>query len=132
MDPETILIAEDNASIRQLLSFIVERAAKRIPIEAVDGISALALARARKPGLVILDIKMPELNGYEVAEALKADPETRGIRILMLSALTMPWEIQWGLDHGADEFMTKPFDCRKLVARIGALLGQGTLAEAVA
>lgn len=133
MKPQTILIAEDDSYMRQLLSLIVVHKAKCRALEATTGVEALSLALVERPELVILDVKMPgQYDGYDVARRLKAEPATRQIPVLMLSALNMAHERQWGLSQGADEYLCKPIDPNELVARIEAHLKRRHPAEVLA
>jgi class 3 adenylate cyclase len=87
-------------------------------MSAADGQEALDQTRQRKPDLVILDLDMPKLNGYEVCERLKADEETAHIPILMLTAWGTPEHLVKGLQLGAEDYLTKPFDYRELLERV--------------
>jgi len=91
-------------------------------IPAFDGEEALLKIRTNLPDVVLLDINMPRMNGYEVCMQLKADPATAGIPVLMLTALTEPEQRVKGLQLGAEDYVAKPFDHRELVARVGARL----------
>jgi DNA-binding response OmpR family regulator len=131
MDKQTVLIADDEPSVRYLVSFIVEEKAGKWAYEAKNGEMALELARSCQPDLLILDVRMPGgLNGHEVAHALKSDPVTSGIKILMLSAMTTVADRILGLQHGADDYLVKPFHPDELVARVDALLRRTPLTEA--
>ena len=122
MKTGTVLVVDDEASIRQLVSFIIEGKTDKLPTEAMNGEAALVLARASKPDLVILDVKMPgTIDGYDVARELRADSRTRHIPILMLSALHTPFERAWGLEQGADAFLRKPFDPKELAQLVTTL-----------
>ena len=90
---------------------------------AQDGEEALARARRDKPNLIILDVRMPKMSGYEVCAALRADEETAGAKIIMLSAFADPRDVERGLAAGADAYMTKPFDPRELLSKVQQALG---------
>jgi two-component system alkaline phosphatase synthesis response regulator PhoP len=94
-------------------------------LTALDGEQALEKARAERPDLIVLDIMMPKLDGYETCKMLKADPETRSIPIILLSAKGRNIDQKIGFEVGADDYITKPFSPRKLVERINSILGQG-------
>lgn len=133
MQKQKVLIADDEPSVRLLVSYIVEHKAGKWALEAENGEEALKRARERLPDLLILDVRMAgQFNGHEVAQALKADPATSGIKILMLSAMTTVADRILGLQHGADDYLIKPFHPDELVARIEALLRRTTLTQAQA
>lgn len=117
-----VLIADDEQNIVISLEFLLRREGFEVLI-AVDGAEALAKVRAEKPDLVLLDVMMPKMNGFDVCQALRADPELAGTRVLMLTAKGRDTEVSKGLGLGADAYMTKPFSTRELVAQVRALLG---------
>jgi len=92
-------------------------------ITALDGEEALKKASETKPDLIVLDIMMPKMDGYETCKALKADEATKDIPVILLSAKGRNVDMQTGYDVGADEYITKPFSPRKLVDRINTMLG---------
>jgi DNA-binding response OmpR family regulator len=118
-----VLIADDEPNIVTSLEFLMEEAGLEVQI-ARNGQEALELAASFAPDLVLLDVMMPVLNGYEVCQRLKTDPRTRHVRVLMLSAKGRDVEIAKGLELGADGYITKPFSTRELVAKVQELLGQ--------
>jgi len=93
-------------------------------VTALDGEEGLQKAIEFKPDLIVLDIMMPKMDGYETCKALKADERTKNIPVILLSAKGRNVDMQTGYDVGADEYITKPFSPRKLVDRINAMLGQ--------
>jgi len=117
-----VLIADDEPNIVISLEFLLRREGFEVLI-AVDGEEALAKARAAKPDLVLLDVMMPKMNGFDVCQALRADPQLAGTRVLMLTAKGRETEVSKGLGLGADAYMTKPFSTKELVAQVRALLG---------
>lgn len=117
-----ILIADDEQSIVLSLEFLLEARGYQVRSVA-DGEQAIAAAREFAPDLLVLDVMMPGRSGYEVCQALRADPAHAGLKILMLSAKGRDVEVAKGLHLGADAYMTKPFSTRELVDRVGALLG---------
>ncbi len=119
---ERILIVDDEPSIVVPLEFLMRREGWDVEV-AADGVAALEAVARVAPNLVILDVMLPKMNGFEVCERLRADPRWRGLRILMLTAKGREQEVQKGLDVGADAYVTKPFSTRDLVARIRGLLG---------
>ena len=111
-----ILVADDNADMRAYLTHIL---GERWEVEAVaDGAAALAAALARPPDLIVADVMMPGLDGVALLRALRADPATRVIPVLMLSARAGEEATVEGLDAGADDYLTKPFAARELLARV--------------
>ncbi|MDA0191592.1 MAG: response regulator [Proteobacteria bacterium] len=117
-----ILIADDEQNIVISLEFLLSREGFQTVV-AQDGEEALARARAERPDLVLLDVMMPKMNGFDVCQALRADPDLAGLRILMLTAKGRETEVSKGLGLGADAYMTKPFSTRELVEKVRALLG---------
>ncbi|MGZ8198743.1 MAG: response regulator transcription factor [Burkholderiales bacterium] len=122
-----VLVAEDEPSIVLSLEFLLREAGFEV-ITAQNGATALALAEQHKPDLVVLDIMLPLVNGFEVCRALRADPALRGLRIVMLTARGREREVEKGLALGADAYITKPFATRELVKTIKGLLEPGTAA----
>jgi two-component system phosphate regulon response regulator PhoB len=104
----TILIADDEPAIRELIRFTLED--ERIElVEAVDGLEALALARQTRPELILLDVRMPGLDGVEVCRRLRAEPAHADTCIVMLTAASQPADRGRALAAGANEYLTKPF-----------------------
>lgn len=116
-----VLIADDEPNIVISLEFLLRREGFEVLV-AVDGEEALSKARAEKPDLVLLDVMMPKMNGFDVCQALRADPQMAGMRILMLTAKGRETEVSKGLGLGADAYMTKPFSTKELVAQVRSLL----------
>jgi len=104
-----------------LLRYNLERAEFEVLI-AMTGDQGLAMAREKRPDLIVLDLMLPGMNGHEVCRALKGDPNTEVIPIVMLTAKGEPKERVKGLELGADDYVTKPFSPRELVLRVQALL----------
>jgi DNA-binding response OmpR family regulator len=117
-----ILIADDEPNIVISLEFLLRREGFNVLV-AVDGEEALTKARAERPDLVLLDVMMPKMNGFDVCQALRADPELASMRILMLTAKGRETEVNKGLGLGADAYVTKPFSTKDLVVQIRSLLG---------
>lgn len=116
-----ILVVDDEASILELLRFNLAKEGYQV-LTAEDGQQALHYARTEKPDLIILDIMLPEIDGYEVCRALKADKETAGIPVIMLSARGDVLDKVVGLELGADDYIVKPFSLKEVVARVKANL----------
>jgi two-component system phosphate regulon response regulator PhoB len=121
MEKIKILVVEDEAPIQELLQFNLER--KKYRVKVVDsGEEALTLASQFQPDLILLDIMLPGADGLEVCKRLKADPKTTRIPIIMLTALCEEADVVAGLELGADDYITKPFSPRVLLARVKAAL----------
>lgn len=117
-----ILIADDEQNIVISVEFLLKREGFQVAV-AGDGQEALDKIRADRPDLVILDVMMPHKTGFDVCQEVRADPELKGVRILMLTAKGRDTEMAKGLALGADSYMTKPFATRDLVAQVKKLLG---------
>ncbi len=102
-----ILLVDDHAPTREVFAKILEGGNYRI-IEAVDGEQACARAESESPDLIIMDIMMPNMDGYEALAKLKEQPSTQGIKVMMLTAMDRPHERAWALDMGAYGYMVKP------------------------
>jgi len=126
MAKETVLIVEDDPDIVELLQYMLEREGYPVLV-AKDGERGLAEAQRRKPGLVLLDLMLPGLDGLEVCRALKSDATTRGIPVVMLTAKGEESDVVLGLELGADDYIRKPFSPRELVARVRSVLRRGTV-----
>lgn len=109
-----ILVVDDEPSIVRLMEFILARQGHEM-MAAVNGEEALEKIRLHKPDLVLLDIMMPRIDGYEVARTLRADPETATLPIIMLSAKAQEEDIRKGVAVGVNEYITKPFSPEHLV-----------------
>lgn len=118
---DTVLVVEDEADVVDLLRYNLEHAGFEVEI-AMTGDQGLSIAREKRPDLIVLDLMLPGLNGHEVCSALKGDPNTEAIPIVMLTAKGEPHERVRGLELGADDYVTKPFSPRELVLRLQALL----------
>jgi len=116
-----ILIADDEQNIVISIEFLLRREGFEVLV-AGDGEEALAKVRAEKPDLVLLDVMMPKMNGFDVCQALRSDPEQSATRILMLTAKGRDTEVSKGLGLGADGYMTKPFSTKELLAEVRRLL----------
>ena len=119
--PVRVLVADDEEDIRALVCLAVTKAGCTVTGSVADGGTALATARADVPDLAVLDVSMPGGTGLEVCTALRADPATAGIRILLLSAGASLDDVARGLDAGADAYLAKPFAIASLVHQVRAL-----------
>jgi DNA-binding response OmpR family regulator len=120
-DKPLVLVAEDDEDILELISLILERSGYEV-IRAADGEEALGLARSERPVLVMLDVMMPRLDGYEVTRRLRQDEATAGIPILLVTARVQDGDVQRGFEAGADDYLRKPFSPEELESRLQAIL----------
>ncbi|MGY1641390.1 response regulator transcription factor [Geodermatophilus sp. SYSU D00703] len=116
--PPRVLVADDEDDIRALVCLAVRRAGATVVADVVDGTAALTAARAEPPDLAVLDVSMPGASGLEVCAALRAEPGTAAVPVLLLSAGASPDDVARGLAAGADAYLAKPFSVAGLVARI--------------
>ena len=122
-----VLVVEDEPNIRELVALHL-RLEHAEPVEAGDGTTALDLARQRRFDLVILDLMLPGLDGMTVCRAIRRESANSTTPILMLTARREESDKVLGLDSGADDYLTKPFGVRELMARVRALLRRGAVA----
>ncbi len=118
-----ILIVDDEPNIVISLEYLMRREGWETAV-ASDGEAALAALERAAPDLVILDVMLPHMNGFEVCRRLRADARWRALRVLMLTAKGRDTEVEKGLGLGADAYVTKPFSTKDLVERVRALLAQ--------
>ncbi|WP_198597992.1 response regulator transcription factor [Blastococcus atacamensis] len=116
-----VLVADDEDDIRDLVCVAVRKAGCDVVRSVNDGAEALVAARTDLPDLAVLDVSMPGATGLEICTALREDPVTTGIRILLLSAGASPDEVARGLSAGADAYLAKPFTVAGLVSQVRAL-----------
>jgi len=119
-----ILLVEDNEMNRDMLSRRLERRGFQVVV-AVDGQQGVDLAQAEKPDLILMDMSLPVLDGWEATRRLKGAPETRGIPIIALTAHAMAGDRAKALEAGCDDYDTKPIELPRLLEKIDALLGNG-------
>jgi two-component system alkaline phosphatase synthesis response regulator PhoP len=117
-----VLIVDDEPNIVLSLEFLMKQAGYTVRT-ATDGEAALQAIRDAPPDLVLLDVNLPRRSGYEVCEAVRANPDWAGVRILMLTAKGRDIERQKGLALGANDYVTKPFSTREVVQKVRAILG---------
>jgi DNA-binding response OmpR family regulator len=116
-----ILIAEDELDIRELITFTLQHSGYEV-IACADGESALALAVREKPDLVLLDVRMPRMDGYEVCRRIKTDRELAATPVAFLSAKGQEAEVRAGMEAGAQAYILKPFSMDQLLSRIEEIL----------
>jgi len=119
--PHKVLIVDDEPNIVISLEFLMKREGYEVGV-ARDGTEALAAIARERPDLVLLDVMMPGKTGFEVCQAVRADPTLAGTRILLLTAKGRETDIAKGLALGANGYMTKPFSTRELAQRVRELL----------
>jgi CheY-like chemotaxis protein len=122
-----ILLVEDNEMNRDMLSRRLQRRGYEV-LTAVDGETGLALTRSESPALVLMDMSLPGIDGWEATRQLKADPATRAIPVIALTAHAMAGDREQALAAGCDDFDIKPIDLDRLLSKIEALLGGMTKA----
>ena len=119
----TVLVVEDDPVILRLLEVNFDLEGFGV-ITATDGVEGLAAAIAKRPDLIVSDIMMPNMSGLELVAALKADEATAAIPIILLSAKAQTGDLKSGMDAGADDYVTKPFEPLELIDRVNALLSR--------
>jgi DNA-binding response OmpR family regulator len=129
MAPATVLVVDDDPVILKLLEVNFEMEGFEV-VRAADGFEGLERARAVRPDIVILDVMMPRMTGYEVAKALREDENTAHIPIIFVTARAQSSDVERGMELGVDDYVTKPFDPLDLIARVNALLARSGPAEA--
>jgi CheY-like chemotaxis protein len=120
-----ILLVEDNEMNRDVLSRRLERRGYQVTL-ALDGEQALAAARSETPDLILMDMSLPVLDGWEATRQLKADPTTRAIPLIALTAHAMSGDREKALEAGCDDYDSKPVDVARLLGKIQTLLGQSS------
>jgi len=118
-----ILIADDEPNIVVSLEFLMKQQGYEVKV-ARDGEEALAAVAAFGPDLILLDVMMPRMSGYDLCQKVRENPAWQGIRIIMLSAKGRDIEVTKGMAVGADAYVTKPFSTKDLVAKVAAMLGE--------
>ena len=121
LDSKNILVVEDDSDIRELISFNLKNEGHQV-FEAKDGEVGIDKARKKLPDLILLDLMLPGIQGLDVCRIIKSDQETKEIPIIMVTALGQEEDIVKGLETGADDYITKPFSIKVLIARVNAVL----------
>jgi len=124
MGMKKILLADDDRHLRKLVSATLEGDPEYIILQAADGAETLELARREHPDLILLDVSMPQMNGFEVCRELRADPATADIPIVMLTAAANAADREAGRAAGATDYFVKPFSPLSLLRRVSELLGK--------
>lgn len=120
-----ILIAEDERDIRDLVTFTLQFAGYEV-VSAANGSEAVEMARAEMPDLIMMDVRMPVMTGYEACRVLKEDGPTQNIPVVFLSAKGQEQEVQSGMDAGAIDYILKPFSPENLTRRVEEILDRST------
>ncbi len=119
---KTILVVEDQEDNRQILRDLLASAGFRM-VEAHDGREALTLARSERPDLILMDIQLPILDGYEATRGIKRDPELKDIPIIAVTSYALSGDEERAREAGFDAYVAKPYSTRLLLAKIGQFLG---------
>jgi twitching motility two-component system response regulator PilH len=125
MTEHRVLVVDDSPTVLYKTSLMLIEGGYEV-VKATDGQQALELARQEQPSLVLLDVILPKLNGYQVCRKLKSMPETAHIPVVMVTSKTKDSDRHWGIEQGADSYITKPFEADDLLDVIDALLLQTT------
>ncbi|MFO1051778.1 MAG: response regulator [Planctomycetota bacterium] len=123
MSPAKILVVDDEPFISRSLAFVLRKGNYEV-MEARDGAQALELIRSQRPDLVFLDVMMPQFDGFQVVEKVRADESLSSVRIVLLTARGQESDRSKGHDVGADAYVTKPFSPTKILEQARALLGR--------
>jgi twitching motility two-component system response regulator PilH len=116
-----ILVVEDSLAQRQMISQLLEKSGLNVTV-ASDGVEAIEQFKQHNPDLVVLDIVMPRMNGYEVCRRIKSDPKTQHIPVVMCSSKGEEFDRYWGMKQGADAYIAKPFEPVELIGTVKQLL----------
>ncbi len=117
----TVLVVEDSRTQREMISGFLQQKGLQVT-QASDGIEALKQIAAHRPDLVVMDIVMPRMNGYECCRRLKSNPDTQNVPVVMCSSKQEEFDRYWGLKQGADAYITKPFHPSELIQILKRLL----------
>jgi len=117
-----VLVAEDDPDIQVIIKMVLTRLGKCEVSITYQGDQVFALAKSNRPGLILLDVMLPEMSGFEICKLLKSDPETKNVPVIFLTARAMPVDIQEALALGAVGYLAKPFDPMTLVNQINEIL----------
>lgn len=118
-----ILIAEDEPDIRELVTFMLKFAGYEV-VAAANGEDAVRTASRERPDLVLMDVRMPRMTGYDACRMMKANPDLRNVPVVFLSAKGQESEIQSGLEAGAEAYLLKPFSPAELTNRVRGILSR--------
>ncbi|NJM46066.1 MAG: response regulator [Alkalinema sp. RU_4_3] len=117
----TVLVVEDSVTQREMITDLLKGSGLSVTV-ATDGVEALEHIDGHRPDLIVLDIVMPRMNGYEVCRRLKSDPKTQDLPVVMCSSKGEEFDRYWGMKQGADAYIAKPFQPTELVGTVKQLL----------
>jgi twitching motility two-component system response regulator PilH len=123
MSMSRILVVDDSPTVLYVVKQMLAEGGYEA-LAATDGEDALRLASQARPSLILLDLILPKVNGYEVCRQLKSAPETAHIPVVMVTSKTRDADREWGIEQGADDYVTKPFDAQNLLEVIGRFVPQ--------
>lgn len=123
MAAKTVLVADDNADNRAVYVMILEHVGYRV-VEAADGAEAIDVAKAERPDLILMDLQMPRVTGFQATERLKADPEMANTPIIAVTALAMDGDRDMAFAVGCDAYFAKPLEPRMLAAEVTRRIGE--------
>ena len=118
----TVLLVDDNAQNLELLEVYMEDVPEVRVVTAMNGLEALKMVEEESPALILLDIMMPKMSGFEVCKKVKSDPSTRDILVVMVTALNETGDVERAAECGTDDFLSKPIDRRALVDLVRNML----------
>ena len=121
MEKEKIMVVDDSPTELKIMTEPFIPKGYKV-ITAMDGEEAIKMAEIEKPDLIVLDVIMPKMNGFQVCRKIKTTPELKNIKIILLTSKNQESDEFWGLKQGADAYMTKPFDASELLAKAESLL----------
>ena len=124
--PQAVLLVDDNPQHLELLEVYMEDLPEVRLVTAVNGLEAMKKVQDESPDLVLLDIMMPKMSGFEVCKRIKSDPQTRGIIVVMVTALNETSDIERAAECGTDDYLSKPIDRKALVDLVRNLLAAKT------
>ena len=122
MAEKVILSVEDNEANRRIIRDLFTRKGYRV-VEAVNGEEAVTIAKQEKPDLILMDVQLPKMDGYEATRQIKADPEMAAIPVLAVTSYALSGDREKALAAGCEDYVAKPFRPRELVAKVEKLLG---------
>jgi len=126
--PGRVLVIEDEQDVAELIRYNLAKEGYEVRVVA-NGVDGLKQARESRPDMILLDIMVPQLNGWEVCRRLKQEPDTREVPVIMVTGRMEEGDKVLGFEMGADDYVTKPFSPRELLARIRAVIRRGKSAE---
>ena len=120
--PLKILVVEDDSAVCDNLKALLETREYKV-LQASDGAQAVAVARKELPDLILLDIMLPKMGGFDVCKILKAEPATQNVKIIMITGLSQMADVEKAFQHGASDYIIKPFEADRLFRKIDKVFG---------